>query len=450
MKNIMLYLSLLLLVVATSCKKDTESVANLLNTVPSSAGGVVVFDLEGLIKNTGSDIKEHQIKPSNDLEEIISTMSPSDRKDFNVVLDGSSGIDPKSAVIFYDSSRLFLTVLLYDEEKFCEFVEKNAQQKFEENAGGVKILGNTAVKGAQAWMLLSSGRRIDPDAIASYSSLKSSQSFLVTPMGEKLLTEEDDIRGWALLGASLDEFLSRSQRMMFTMGAGFVFENAESLKFKVDFKKGEVEGSVVILNDKYEPAKYLLPTEKVDVSTLKGLGETCDAMMAFTVNSELIDKFDKLGTAFGGALFGGISQILKNVDGTIGIIGGGNNIGENFEALSGVITTKGEVGQELKDFISENMGAVSVDGKYVKFSKGNVSGNLSVAECADELKGCCLGMVVDLSGVKGMGYDSSIPNGLKNLAVKLEGESGGVKIEIEAKTSNPDENSMLTIMKINK
>lgn len=453
MKKTLLYLSVLLMVMMASCKKDTEAVTDLLKTVPSSAGGVVVLDIEGLIEATGSEIKDNQISLSKDMEACLSTFSQSNRNDLMMLLDGSSGILPKAAVVFYDSSRTFLTFSLYDEEKFIQFVEKVANGKFTNATSKVRILGNTAVMGSQAWVLLKEGRRLDPDAIEGYSNLKTSQSFLVTPIGEDLLIEENNIRGWTLIGTYLDEMLDRTNRALFSMGAGFVFENAESVKFKADFKKGELEASLEILNDKYKPAKYLLPTNKVDVATLKGLGETCDAMMAFTVNKTLIEKFNKLGAAFGGAMFGDLGDGLKSVDGTVGIVTGAVPVdnsmsaNENGTAMNGVVTTNGNVSQELKNFISQNLGTVSEEGNLIKFSKGAVSGDLKVEECAEELKGGCLGIVISKKNLKNSGMGSILPKGFKYVVALLEPDSGGLKLEIEAKTDNPEENALVVFMK---
>ena len=440
MKKAIVFLSLLLFVV-TSCKKGTVDVSDLLTTVPSSAGGVVILNLENLIEDTGSKIKDHEIIPGKELEQCMEKMTNLNRKDLEIFFDGRTGIDPKAAVLFYDSNRAFITFVLYDENKFCEFVESQANGKFEETASGVKVLGNTAMKGTQAWICLTNGKTLDSDAIASYANLKSSQSFLVTEMGERLLTEENDIRGWVLLGAYLDSMLDRSQRIMFTMGAGFLFENAESVAFKADFKKGELKAEAEILNDKYKPAKYQLPMDKVDVATLKKLGDTCDGLMAFTINPELVKKFEKIGTSFGGSLFGDIGQALKNVDGTVGVIANGDN-----KSVAGIVTTTGDISQELKDMISENMGAVSIDGKYLQFKKGEVTGSLNVSECAEALKGSCLGMVFDSASLKSMDSEAA-PKGFKFGVIKMSPESGGVEFEVEAKTANPKENALLTLIK---
>ena len=444
-KNVYLLFLTVLLIGLNSCKKDTVDVTQLLSTVPSSAAGVVVMNLEDMLEDAGCKIKDHVITPSAEILKLIDRTSSQDKKELMMLFDGEGGVEPKGAVIFYDANRVYLTFALYDVKKFCDYVEKNNGTPFSETSG-VKVNGNIAVKGSQAWINIGANKNIDADAIAAYASLGSSQSFLVTPNGEKLLVEEDDIRGWAMINTFVNQMLSRSDRSMFTLGLGFLFEDAESVRFKVDFDKGEMESEAVVLNDKGKPAKYLLPTDKVDVSTLKTLGESCEAMMAFTVNSKLIKKFDQILSAFGGSFFGNLNEMFKNVDGTIGFISGY----DNMEAVAGVVTTKGDVSKDLKDLISNQIAPVSQDGKYLRFSKGNVNGSLNVAECADELKGCCLGIVSDASGLNSVGYNENAVPGFKNLVLKFKPESGGLEIELEIKTSDPKENALLTFLKNSK
>ena len=426
-----------------SCKKETVDVSHLLATVPSSAAGVVVLNLEDMLEDAGCKVKNHIVTPSQEVLKLIDRASPQNKQYLMMMFEGESGIEPKGAVVFYDANRVYLTCALYDVKKFCDFVEKTDESTFVEDASGVKVCGDIAVKGAQAWMNISSNKKIDADAIAAYSALEPSQSFLVTPNGEKLLVEEDDIRGWAMINTFVNEILSRSDRSMFSLSLGFLFEDAESVRFKVDFDKGEMESEAVVLNDKGKPAKYLLPTDKVDVSTLKTLGESCEAMMAFTVNSKLFKKIDQVLSAFGGSFFGNLNDMFNNVDGTVGFISGS----DNMEAVSGVITTKGDVSKNLKDLITNQIAPVSQDGKYLRFSKGNVSGGLSVAECADELKGSCLGIVADASSLNSVGYTGNEVPGFKNLVFKFKPDSGGLEIELEIKTTDPKENALLTFLK---
>ena len=441
-KSLLFLMAALLLGMVSSCKKETVDVTDLLKSVPSSAAGVMVFNIEGMLEDTGCKVKDHEVKPSDEIKALLKESGSEKYEDVMMLFNGETGIEPKGAVIFYDTNRSYLTVALYDVDKFYQYVEKKNGKKFEDAGSGVKVAGNIAVKGAQAWLCLSYGKRIDPETISSYASLASSQSFLVTPMGEELLISEKDIRGWGLVKTLLNETLSVYHRNAVTMGLGFLFEDVEALKFSVNFEKGEMEAEAHFLNDKNRPAKYQLPAEKVNVNTLKAIGGTCDAMMAFTVSPKLIKKFDQLGNALGGALFGDLGEMFKNIDGTIGVAASGTGVDESF---SGVITTKGEVSKDLRDMISDNFGSLSMDGKLLRFTRGDVKGALNVEECAEALKGCCLGLVMDGSGYNGIGYGQA-PTGFKDIVVKLEPESGGLELEVTLHTIDPKTNALLTLL----
>lgn len=444
MKKVLYLVLGLVMIGVASCKRETVDVTDLLKSVPSSAAGVMVFNVEGILEDAGCKIKDHEVIPGEEMKQLLDKVSESNKEDFMMLFAGGTGIEPKGAVVFYDSNRAFITFALYDVDKFCKFYEEKNGGTFSDAGSGVRVNGNAAVKGAQAWICFSLGKSIDPDAIASYANLASSQSFLVTPLGERLLTDEDDVRGWAMIDVFANQFMSRSDRSMFTLGLGFLFEDAESVKFSADFKKGEMEAEAELLNSKGKPAKYQLPADKVDVTTLKSLGNTCDVMMAFTVSQKLIKKFDQLGAAFGGALFGDLGDTFKNVNGTVGIVSSGDGIDRS---LDGVVTLKGDISPVLRDMIAQYMGNVKMDGKLLRFSKGDVQGSLSVAECAEELKGCCLGFVTDASGYNTLGNGGTVPAGLKSVVLKLKPESGSLEIDLEVKSQNEKENILLTMMK---
>ena len=427
-----------------SCKKETVDVTELLNTVPSSSAGVMVFNLEGMLEDMGCKVNGHEIKPGKEVLQMIDNSSTADKETLNMIFNGDTGIEPKGAVVFYDSNRAYLTFALCDVKKFCEFIEMKQGSTFRDETDNVKVCGKIAVRGSQAWVCLTSGKNVDADGIVSYSKLLPSQSFLTTPMGEKLLVEENDIRGWAIINTFFNDILTRSERNVATLGLGFIFESADAVSFKMDFDEGEIEAEAMILNDKGKPAKYLLSSDKIDVNTLKSLGETCDAMMSFTVNSKLIKKFDQLGSLMGGALFGDLGDMFKNIDGTVGIVSGG---GDMEESINGVITTKGDLNKMFKDFISNNYAPIKEDGKLMRFAKGEVKGNLTIEECSEALKGSCVGLIFDATGLKGMGYDNPIPMNYKWMAIKLKPESGGLEMELEIKTQSPKENALLSIIK---
>lgn len=435
----------MMLLVFNSCKKNTVDVTDLLKTVPSSAAGVVILNMESMIEDAGCKIKDNAVVPGKEVKAMLEKQGTVAQQDWEIFFKGDTGIDPRAAVVFFDSNRMFITFLLYDVDKFVAFVEKEGGSKFENESNSVKVCGNTALRGSQAWVCLSSHKRIDADAIEGYANLSTSQSFMVTPIGEKLLVEENDIRGWAKFDTFLNE-LPRSQRSSVALTKGFLFNDAESVKFKMDFEEGELEAEAIILNDEGKPAKYQLPADKVDVSSLKSLGGNCEIMMAFTVNSKLVKKLEQISAAFGGSIFGDPGELFKNVDGTIGLVSSGDKLDS---AMKGFVTTKGEVSKDLRDIISRMVAPVSEDGKYLRFSKGEVTGNLSVEKAAEELKGSCFGMVIDASAMSGLNLGKDVTGGIQSFMLKFEPESGGLEIKIEVKSTNSKENFLKSMMSWN-
>ena len=165
-------------------------------------------------------------------------------------------------------------------------------------------------------------------------------------------------------------------------------------------------------------------------------------MMAFGLNQKLVKKIEEVNSALG-SFFGDMNENLKNIDGTVGIISG--EFGTDTP-ISGVITTKGELSTSLRSLIMEHSD-LQEDGKYVRFHKGEVKGGLSVSECAEELKGSILGMVFSSSYVNEMGGGGSLTGCFKYVVFKMSPEDGGLEIKFEAKTDNPKENVLLTIVK---
>lgn len=435
-----------------SCKEDRGDMTGLLSTVPSSAAGVIGLDLKSILTDMGCKVEGNEIKPGKDLQSVLNNMKDDNKTQFLKLFDGTSGVSPECAVIFYDANRMFITLSLYDVDSFYKSVESSKGMTFSDEGNGVKVCGNTAVKGAQAWVCLSSGKRIDVDAIAAYSKLKSSQSFLSTDMAEKFVDGNNDIVGWGQIQALLSGTMSRGNMQILNMVTGFLFDDASDLSFTINFEKGKFTCKALILNEDGKPAKYLLTSDKIDTKVIESLGETCDGLLAFTVTPKMIKKFEKVASAFGGTL-GNIGETLKNVDGTVAVVSSSPD-NDGFQSLNGVITTKGDVSMELKDLVSSGIAPIREDGKYLRFSKGVVSGSLNVADCANMIKGSCLGAVIDLRGMEIAG--NYIPKdasevSFHSMALTLMPEGGGLELKLVINGINSKENILLTILKaINK
>ena len=433
------------LVALNSCKKERSDLSGLLGTVPSSASGVIGIHVKSLLEDIGCQVKGNEVKPGKELDELLKNAASNRLANFLTLFDGSAGIVPDCAVIFFASNRTFLTFPLYDVATFCKTVEEQQGVSFTDAGAGVRLCGNIAVKGAQAWLCLTPLKTIDPDDISFYAGLTESQSFLNTDLAKDIVDSDDDIVGWGQFKSLLQGTLSRSDLTYFNLLSGFIFEDATAVSFSLDFEKGELEGEALILNDKGKAAKYLLPSEKVNVETLKQLGGSADALLALTITPKLVEKISKIGTAIGGSLFDNLTGIFKNIDGTIGIAISGQG---TSDAVAGVITTKGDVSQDLRDMISSQIGPVQEQGNLLTFSNSPVSGSLQISELAEMLKGSCIGFATGMQFINA-NSKTAMPSSFKSMAVKLEPEGKGLELKFEVKGTDPKENILYTILKAN-
>lgn len=444
-KTLAVCLVLCLLPFVNSCQKEKTDVTDLLSTVPSSTGGVIGFNLKAMLEKAGCSVNGSVIKPGKDLEQWIASQPQDKKNDIIPLMEGDTGIEPESAVIFNDAGRNFLTVALADPDKFIAYIEQKSRLSFT-TENDVKVCGTVAVRGSQAWICLTQGRTIDPHAISAYASLNASQSFLENKFSKDIANMSDDIIGWGQLNSLVKDFLSFGQMSVFNMVTGMLFEDASALSFKLNFKKGELESSLCVLNDKGNPAKYLLPSDKIDDDVLEMLGTDCNALIAFSITPKFVEKISKLGSAFGGNLMGDLSEYLKNINGTVGVALAGSET-DGKATLDAIVTTKGPVSLDLKSFLTGMIGNVKEEGNYLRITNGEVTGSLSLKECADELDGAYMGAVCSMDFVSDQA-GKKIPS-LKNVVVKIEPESNGIELEIELKTIDKKENILLTLIKEN-
>lgn len=443
MKKLSLWVLSLTLILLTGCKSDRNDLSDLLKTVPSSAAAVIGIHFDDLVEDAGCKIENNQIKPGKELLPLIERMSQGNKKDLQVFLDGDTGISLESAVMFYDAGRTFLTFYLYDNKKFKDFVEKESGATFQEEAG-VQLINNVAYKGNQAWVCLSSYRRIDPDGIAAYADLSESQSYLQNKLAKIILESDEDIVGCGSFNALISNILDRGQATGVSLFSGLLFDDVDALAFNMDFEKGEAEFELSFLNEQGKPAKYLLPAKKIDIKTVKMLEGTCNSLLALTVTPKTFEKLEKLGSAFGGGFFGKLTDSFKNIDGTIAVA----SSGDDLQNSNGIITTTGEVSADAKSIISNASETMKEEGDYIRFSKGQVSGALSIDNVAELLKDYCLGAVFDMKSVEGkIGFDPKVAASFSTVTVGLKPDDGGVKLKAEVKAVDQKENILVSLFK---
>lgn len=351
-------------------------------------------------------------------------------------MNGESGIDPIGAIFFKDAYNEYLTFALADTDKFKSFIEQQNGEGFIDGGNDVQVCGNVAVKGAQAW--ITDGSTVDSKAVANYSSLGEGQSFMAKDFSAKLANMTTDFVGWGEIKKLLEDKMTMSERTTIMLANGILFDDAQSILFDVDMRKGEAKVSLSVYNNEGKPAKYLLPSDKLNVETIKKVGPKANALVAVSITKELIKKLDSLLSSFGGEV-AQVAKALKSVDGTTAIAL--DNLSDAV-SLKGVVTTDGKAGLDLMQFIS-SIAPTSKDGKLVLFSKGVVGGELDIDKEAENLKNATLGIVVNLASTT---PNKEELNGINTLVVAFEPKGGSVACEITVKATDSSRNIMLSII----
>lgn len=427
-----------------SCdNKKAADVSDLLSTVPSSAATVVGFDLRNMLEKAGCKVDGTTITPGKEVEALINAengVNDSNRETLRMLLSGESGIDPVGAIYFADAYNSYVTAVVADTEKFTAFVEKLQNGSFEDAESNVKTNGNIALSGAQMWVCVSSNNTIDAKAVKNYAGLQESQSFLSSDFAPAIAKMTHDIVGYSQL-KGFTKGMSLSNAATMNLVSGLLFDNASALSFNVDFLNGKATAQAILLNDKGQTAKYLLPADKIDVEKVKGLATTANLVGAMSITKDLIKKIEKMGESLGGNMLSSVTGPLSSLDGTAAIAL--SNLENPGEGVSAIVTTDGNPSLDLMQMLSQ-FGGTQKDGKNVKVVNGTVSGQLSVDDAAEFLKGSTFGFVVyaDGAGVTGSKL------GMKSVGLNLASEKGGVALNVCATTTSESENSLLTIIRM--
>lgn len=439
MRVILMCMLAAMLPVLNSCKKQVVNTGDLLATVPSSSSVVVGINVESLLTKSECKVNGTEVTPSDPVKAWLAA-NASDRSMDSLVarmlFSGESGVDPTAAIFFMDAYNSYITLALSDTQKFKDYVENETASSFYDAGNDVEVCGNIAVRGAQAWV--AEGTVIDPKAVANYSTLDEGQSFLAKDFSERIASMSADIVGWGeikrLAGGKVD-FGTLSSMNIFL---GMVFDDAQSLFFSAEMKKGEAKAIVSVFNKDGKPAKYLLPSAKLNMETVKGVAESAQTLLAINITKDLVKKVDNILSSFGGSDAAKMSTALKSLDGTavVALSDGGN--------LNGVVTTNGNPGLDLKQLIS-TLGTISTDGNLMRFSKGTVSGGLEVAKAADYLKDASIGVVVSLQSPEVKAYAGS---DLRTVAVAFVPKNGSLEADVTLVANDDSRNILLSILDI--
>lgn len=372
-----------------SCSKgESADASDLLATVPSDASTVVVANVKTLLEKSGCKVDGSKITPS---QAVLDNLGKDKNAGYaRIFFNGESGVDPTVAILFRVGYYTYISGVADDPAKFKASVEKEYGSKFNSEEG-IDIAGNIAVADNRFWVNVDR-TQIDAREIKHFTTIDKTQSFLSNPYADHLCKIESDAEGWGNIAGLLNTAnIDFQQRATLQVALQTLFEDPSSVTFTIDFLEGKAEFNANVINSKGSMAKYLLPTEKVDMNAIDAIGGTADAVVALAIPHKLIEMMQKDASSKGPSVMGVYLQALSALDGTTAIA-----FGADANSLRGVVTTDGSNTQQLTSFLNGLGVQTTVDGKMLRLSRGNLAGQSQVADIAVPLKGSVGGIATSI------------------------------------------------------
>ncbi len=419
-EGLMTALVMMVALLAASCSSNNSGDArDLLGTVPSDAGAVIMVNVKDVLEKSGFKVKDGVVTPPAEVSASLDSVADKDQVEtIKALFAGDAGVAFGAAVVFF-ADQPYLTMILDDPAKTRKFIAEKTGKEFVET-DGVELSGSYAIKGNQLWVAGSSAPR--PDQINKFATLTEKQSCLSSKYAESLASLDHDFNaiadfaGLARVMGSQGPGMAREVAQA-SMIANAIFEDPSYLSLTGDMEKKGVKFNLTLLNEDCKPAKYLLPAGKVDADAVKALGGTGNYAWAVDVPSKLIKKIKTMASAFGGDLPPSVLGLLDPIDGTIA--GMGVNASDDYAM---VVTTTGDGTGDLTSMLA-SMGAVTREGKFVKVSNGDrkVVGPITADKAASMLKGAVAG---------GVFSDPQAAEGITSVSVIARLSDGGLNVEI--------------------
>lgn len=390
MKNIKGFASLLsalmLVLLLPGCSgNSSDSIRELLSTVPDEASMVTAIDIKKAIEDNGGKIDGDKVTLPEEAQKKIKQLSAGQQKELQTVLDGNSGILMEGVVAFM-TDRLYITGLLADAKKFQSWAETNLKENFDEE-GDFKVSKGLAFNGKQFWMTLESS--IDADRLDAMTRLKESESWLSNKYSEQLIENKDFIRGTVSMPGIMT-FMRNEQALQLNLALNILFKDARNLAFSAGMDKEKIVITGEVLNEKFEESKFLLPVSKLSKDDINALESHGQIIAAINLSSSLMEKIDKAAQSFGGNLPPQLLSLFSSLDGPAVIA---TDAQQN--AIEGYLTLakKGADTEALMQSLkSSGMTNVNVDGSRLRFYQGNPPTGISTGEAAPAFNGAMAGV----------------------------------------------------------
>ena len=421
-----LTLGVIMIVLGACSEKSSGDARDLLSTVPADAGAVVVVNVHSLMDKGGFKFKDDKPVPPTQVKEMIDSVDNVDvRQTLHRLASGDLGMAYEAAVAFV-TDQPYVTVLLDNPDRMRAGLDSMLHTSMTEQSG-VWINDKWAIKGNQLWVALQYEAR--PEVINKFADLSEKKSYLSNDGAESLTELKNDFNGVAEIPAMIHLATSRglmrsSEVGMLSMAMSALFENPSYLSLRGDYGKDEqLTLTLSLLNDKFSPAKYLLPVGKVDGDAVKKVAPAADIMAAIAVPSKLIDSLNKMVSTFGGGMPAEITEIFRPIDGTIVAA-----TDPGKDAFTLTVATTGDGTSSLQNMLA-TLGSVVRDGKTLRVTSGTMEGGAMTSDkFADLLKGSVAGCVVAPVSAKA-----------KPALFLLRPASGSLELEIRFSPAATDE-----------
>lgn len=418
-----------------SCtSEESADAGDLIATVPSDASTVVVANVKALLEKSGCKVDGSKITPS---QAVLDKLGKEKNAGYaRIFFNGESGVDPSVAILFRVGYNTYITGQADDPSKFKASVEKEFGSKFSTEEG-IDIAGNVAVADNRFWVCMDQST-IDARDIRHFITLDKTQSFLSNPYADHLCKIESDVEGWGNIGGLLNTAnVDFQQRATLQVALQTLFEDPSSVTLSLDFLNGKAEFKASVINSKGNPAKYLLPTAKVDMNAISSIGGTADAVAALAIPHKLIEMMQKDAGAKGPSVLGVYLQALSSLDGTTAVA-----FGADASALRGVVMTDGKNTQQLATFLNGMGVQTTVDGKMLRLTRGNLTGQSQVADIAAPLKGSVGGISTSVPTELGGGMAAKATSG----SLTLHAAGNSLTINVTLTTADTKKNFLETIL----
>lgn len=424
-----------------ACSGNTSADAgDLLGTIPSDASLVTVINSQSILEKMGCKVSGDKIEPGKDFQAMIErNVKNGDREKLAAVFNGETGVDPSVMAIFQVGYYTYLTGYLSDPAKFKTAVEENDNSKFATEEG-IDVCKNIAVSNSQFWVSLEQGS-IDPREIKHFTALDKTQSFLDNSYSSHLTEFSSDVEGWGNINGLLNTApLGFQQRASMQMAIQMLFEDPSAFGYSIDFGKGKGDLTLSVLNGKGKDAKFQLPTQELDINALQTIGGKTNALFGIAVPNKLIKKLTDEVSKKGPSVFGEYLKIFQCLDGTIGAAI--NPDTKSGLGVHGFITTTGQDVNGLQNLLGDLKMNVIKDGKVLRVSEGDVTGNADVADLSKELKGAMLGIAITDPAAFG-----SAKVNLNTAVFTLVPDGDTLRVKISGRSSDDKENFLLSLIR---